>query len=89
MGTIIVKDRQTLLDVALQTSGSLEGLMDLAIANGRSVTDELADGEELITGEVVDRKVVERYEMEGVCPATEEIITTKKISDENNSGDQG
>ncbi len=60
-----------MLDVALQTSGSLEGLMDLAISNGRSVTAELADGEELMTGEVVDRKVIERYEVEGIFPATE------------------
>lgn len=71
MGTIIVKDRQTMLDVALQTSGSLEGLIALAIVNGRSVTDELADGEELQEAEVVDSNVVERYKVEGIFPATE------------------
>lgn len=71
MGTIIVKDRQTMLDVALQTSGSLEGLIALAIVNGRSVTDELADGEELQEAEVVDSNVVERYKVEEIFPATE------------------
>lgn len=71
MGTIIVKDRQTMLDVALQTSGSLEGLIALAIVNGRSVTAELADGEELQEAEVVDSNVVERYKVEGIFPATE------------------
>ena len=71
MATIIVKDRQTMLDVALQTSGSLEGLIALAIVNGRSVTDELADGEELQEAEVVDSNVVERYKVEGIFPATE------------------
>lgn len=60
-----------MLDVALQTSGSLEGLMDLAISNGRSVTAELADGEELQEAEVVDSNVVERYKVEGIFPATE------------------
>lgn len=70
METVKVKDRQTMLDVALQTSGSLEGLMALAIANGKSVTDELADGEVLQVVEVVDVTVVERYKVDGVNPAT-------------------
>ena len=60
-----------MLDVALQTSGSLEGLIALAIVNGRSVTAELADGEELQEAEVVDSNVVERYKVEGIFPATE------------------
>lgn len=71
MGTITVKDRQTMLDVALQTSGSLEALMALSIKNNRSITDELADGEELETVDVADATVVERYNVERVCPATE------------------
>ena len=71
MGTVKVKDRQTLLDIALQTSGSVEAVMELAIANGRSVTAALEDGEELETVEVADATVVERYAVEGVCLATE------------------
>lgn len=79
MDKIKVKDRQTLLDVALQVSGSVEAVMDLSIANGISVTAMLEDGEELTLARVVDGTVVERYEVEGVCPASElEIITTKK-----------
>lgn len=72
MGIVTVKDRQTMLDVAIQTSGSIEALMALSIANGRSVTAVLTDGEELETVEVADATVVERYNVEGVCPATEE-----------------
>lgn len=71
MGKVTVKDRQTMLDVAIQTSGSLDGLMELSIINGRSVTAVLTDGEELETVEVADATVVERYNVEGVCPATE------------------
>ncbi len=72
MGTVKVKDRQTLLDIALQTSGSVEAVMELAIANGRSVTAVLEDGDELTVAGVADGTVVERYAVEGVCPATEE-----------------
>lgn len=71
MGTIIVKDRQTLLDIALQTSGSVEAVMELAIANGRSVTAVLEDGDELTVAGVADATVVNRYEINGIFPATE------------------
>lgn len=71
MGTVIVKDRQTLLDIALQTSGSMEAVVDLALANGLSITDELSDGRVLETVEVIDAAVVERYEINGIFPATE------------------
>lgn len=68
----MVKERQTLLDIALQTSGSVEAVMELAIANERSVTAVLEDGDELTVAGVADATVVERYAVEGVCPATEE-----------------
>lgn len=74
MGTIIVKDRQTLLDVALETSGSVEAAMELAIRNGRSLTSELSDGDRLTSVEVVDAKVVERYSAECISPATEATV---------------
>lgn len=72
MGTVMVKERQTLLDIALQTSGSVEAVMELAKQNGLSITDELSDGQVLEVKEVKDVAVVERYAVEGVCPATEE-----------------
>ena len=71
MGTISVKDRQTLLDIALQTSGSVEAVVELALANGLSITDELADGNELATAGVAEEAVVNRYEINGIFPATE------------------
>lgn len=71
MGTVKVKDRQTLLDVALQTSGSVEAVMDLALANGLSITDELSDGQVLEVAEVKDVAVVSRYEINSIFPATE------------------
>ena len=77
MGTIIVKDRQTLLDVALESSGSVEAAMELAILNGRSLTSELIDGDRLTSVEVVDAKVVERYSAECISPATEVAVEGK------------
>ena len=66
-------DGQSLLDVALMVAGSVEAVWDIAEANGMGVTDCLMDGDELRTDGtgVVDGRVVERYRLEGICPATE------------------
>lgn len=71
MGTVMVKERQTLLDIALQTSGSVEAVMELAKQNGLSITDELSDGQVLEAVEVKDVAVVSRYEINCIFPATE------------------
>lgn len=42
------KERQTLLDIALQTGGHIETVLALAEANGMSITDRLEDGSVLI-----------------------------------------
>lgn len=71
MGTIKVKDRQTVLDLAIATSGSVETAIEFAIANGISLTSELKDGDELRTVGVRERSVFAEYERDGVSPATE------------------
>ena len=67
MGTVMVKERQTLLDIALQTSGSVEAVMELAKQNGLSITD----GQVLEVKEVKDVAVVSHYEINCIFPATE------------------
>ena len=67
----MVKERQTLLDIALQTSGSVEAVMELAKQNGLSITDELSDGQVLEVKEVKDVAVVSHYEINCIVPATE------------------
>lgn len=74
-----VKERQTLLDIALETAGTLAAAMEIAAANGLSVIDRLADGWELEIAEPSRRptvneanaRVVRRYRAHGVEPATE------------------
>lgn len=67
---VTVRDRQTLPDIALQTSGSMEAIFDLAMANDVSITDNLIDGQELETVAVVNKKVTDMYAMDDVKPAT-------------------
>lgn len=64
-------NRQSLLDVALQTSGSIEAAFDLAEANDISISEPLETDAALRSVPVVDQKVVDRYEAADVRPATE------------------
>ncbi len=67
-----VKERQTLLDVALIEYGSLETVMELAAANGVALTDELEDGQVLTIPATVDRdtRTVALYSVQRIKPAT-------------------
>ena len=71
MSEIKIKDRQTLLDIALTTSGSLDSVFDLATTNNISVTDVLVDSNLLSTVGVVNAKYVSKYQKEDISPATE------------------
>ena len=71
MNKIKPLDRQSLIDVALQTSGSVEGALGMSIKNDIPVSGELAPDVELETAPVVDKLVLGRYEARGVRPATD------------------
>lgn len=64
------KDRQSVIDIAIQTSGDVSAAADVAIDNGISVTDDLALGDILTAVAVVDKNVVNRYAEKGIIPAT-------------------
>lgn len=64
-------DRQSLLDIAIQTSGSVEAAFELAAKNDIAISEELARDAELETVAVVDKIVLSRYEARNVRPATE------------------
>ncbi len=70
---VTVKDRQSLLDVAIQVLGSAEGVLALAERNGISITDRLTDGQvlEYDTADIVDSRTTKLLEARGICPVTE------------------
>jgi hypothetical protein len=63
-------DNQSLPDLSLQESGTLEGVFDLAVANNLSITDALEPGAELATAEPLNRKVYSYYTARNLHPAT-------------------
>lgn len=70
MATIVPADRQSLLDIAVQTSGSVEAAFDIAAANDVSMSEPLAEAQ-LETAPVADKMVLERYTARQIRPATE------------------
>lgn len=69
-----VKERQTLLDVAVRCGGDVGAVMEIAAANGLSVTDRLDDGLELEVPERPDggnARTAALYRAHGIDPATE------------------
>lgn len=64
-------DRQSLLDVAIQTSGGVEAAVEMSVKNDLSITDTLPDGVPIDTVAPVDKNVLARYEARDVRPATD------------------
>lgn len=76
-----IKDRQSLVDVAVSRLGGIESLMRLAEENGVSITGELATDNELMLSGITaaDPQVVKQYEYNAIVPATgitEELFPT-------------
>lgn len=67
----VVKEGQTLADVGVETKGSWEAAVGLAIENGLSVTDEPEGGTELKLPDKTYDRTMELYcKRETVSPAT-------------------
>lgn len=74
MRTIVVQDRQSMLDVALQGTGSLEAAMIFCRDNNVSITDDPIPGAEmLVSDEAIAAgapEVVSYLEDEGIVLST-------------------
>jgi hypothetical protein len=71
MRTIVVKDRQTLFDIAVQAMGDADAAYELARLNDISVTEELESGQQLLMpDEATDESTVGEFKTKKWCPAT-------------------
>lgn len=77
---VTVKDRQSLLDIAVQSLGGIEGVFALAERNNISITDRLADGTVLLWehSDTVNANIQKTYALRGLFPATE--IESKEMN---------
>ncbi len=63
-------ERQSLLDIAIQTSGSLEAAFALSVKNDLGLSEPLATDRVLETVAVADQLVLSRYKVKKLQPAT-------------------
>lgn len=71
---ITVRNKQSLLDIAIQEAGTIEAVFEIAAANNLSLTDQLSPGMALGIPSlaIIDREVQEYYKNKGIRPATGE-----------------
>ena len=68
---ITVLHNQSLLDLALQHTGSIESIFELAVINGKSVTDDMTAGASLLVEEATTNKdILAYYTAKNIQPAT-------------------
>ena len=68
---VIVLQRQTLSDIALEIYGDISGLPGIARTNGLSITADLEAGQELICPDVTYDAYLQNYVRKyGIKPAT-------------------
>ncbi len=81
-----ITERQSLLDIALQHSGSMEAAFEIALLNELSLTDDLAAGTQVVLPENDGNKEVENYyAVNDLRPAS--AITQAEINDTLNIGE--
>ena len=59
---------QSIFDIAIQHSGSVESAFDIAIENNLSVTDESTT--DVLSPVILDQRMVEKYKADRHLPAT-------------------
>lgn len=70
---ISVLPLQSLLDLAIQHTGSVENAFDLALANGLSLTDDLEAGDWLVANSQelkANKDILSYYTAKNIQPAT-------------------
>lgn len=71
----LVIHNQSLIDVAVQHTGSAENLFQLAVLNGKSITDDLVPGEEIAIDSSIniDEDIFQFFQNKKLRPATGEV----------------
>ena len=77
----IIKKQQTLIDFAVQYSGSQENIFAVAQANGKNLTDDMVPGSLLVIPAVTDVRVAKFYSSQKYDITTNLTQSAQSISD--------
>lgn len=70
---------QTLIDVAIQETGSAEAAYIIAKQSGLSVTDDLQPGQQIESPAIVDKQIATYYANKSIKPATASDLDTENV----------
>lgn len=70
MKTVVAVDRQTLFDIAIQETGSVESVFAISRANNKSVSDAISRDIISVT-EITDKNVVNMFKIQKPATAVE------------------
>jgi len=73
---------QSLFDLAIQSSGTVEAVFALALENDISITSEMVAGQPVETEEAKGNQIVDYYRVKNIKPATfsgQEILSLSGI----------
>ena len=79
--TITVLHNQSLLDLALQHTGTIESIFELALLNEKSITDDMVTGASLLIGEISNKDILSYYTAKNIQPATAFTKEDKQVLD--------
>ena len=81
---VTVLHNQSLFDIAIRYTGTIENAFKIAVANGLSLTDNLEPGAQLIIPADVEMNndVVSYFESKGIQPATGFDFNSEDITPE-------
>lgn len=71
---------QSVIDIAIQELGSVEGVYTLATQNGISITDELVPGQEIQLPNIQNKSISAYYANKAIKPATASTDQITEVS---------
>lgn len=75
---IDVRRRQSLLDISIQQTGSMEEIFDIVHDNSKSISDDLIVGEDIIANNLTVKSIADYFRINDIRPAT--AITMEEIN---------
>jgi len=83
MRKVIVKERQSVADIAIQYCGDVEAIFEIAKLNDISTTELLSAGREIVVPDVINNRIVDYYANNNIEPATAGNDDSQLITIEN------
>ena len=71
MRIITVKNRQAIVDIAVEHCGSATAAMHIAVLNSKELTANLTANSVLILPEIIDKRVVDNFRQKNISPASQ------------------